>query len=120
MRVLKNLTFKTLLIIQHFISKVSGYVFFSIKNNSNGIYFVRTIFDYASFFASLTFSFYVLFYGENSLKVEIQSRLLMLGTGLLFSLSVVSVSITKIINMFWADKEFEAMKISLEIDTKVE
>jgi hypothetical protein len=100
-------------------AKFSGFVFYSLKSSQNGVKFHRNFFDYFIFFVSLTFSLYNLVFGNQDLKIEVKSQIMDIGMMILFQLSLVSIVLTKGINMFGAPEAFNMMKILVEIDKKV-
>jgi hypothetical protein len=57
--------------------------------------------------------------GENDLKIEIKSQIMKIGTTVVFKLLLVSIVLTKGINMVGAREAFGIMKDLTEIDRKV-
>lgn len=101
------------------ISKYSGFMFYSIKFHSDCFEFYQKFSDYLVFVASFSYSVFCLFSIHQDSMFMIKSTILQIGLKVLIYSSVVTIVLTKFINMFWARKAFNPMKMILETEKKV-
>lgn len=101
--------------------KASGFVFFSIKSLENGSFkFYQVISDYIIFCVSFSFSLFMALDGvHQGLTVNIQSIALSVGTAFLWKVSMISIIITKLINIIGARRAFSMLADTQWIDQKV-
>lgn len=106
--------------IGFFTLKFFGFAFFTIKRSLNAIEFQKNLLDYVLFSVSIMFSL-ILPVIESKLnsKLEIKSTILNVATNVLFKISMISIIVTKLINMTSAKKAFEILKNYERIDKKV-
>lgn len=91
------------------ILKLSGFIFFTIKVSSNNILEChRLFFDYLAFFVSFSFSCYAYRTGSNiNTTNRLKSTVLNLGTRILWNVSMLSIIITKFVNMIACQHGFK-------------
>ena len=98
--------------------KLTGYSFFSI--NTQTFEFYRDRFDYALMVGSLTFSVLVFYFGKSqNLSLNIKSMILNIATLVLFFMSMTSVLLIKVLNIFGGKKVFKVLKDLMFVDTQV-
>lgn len=120
MKFLNFLTSDTSYKVGVFSLKLCGFGFFTVKRSINGLKYHQSVFDVAVFLVSISFSLSLLMLERNrDLRLEVKSVILNAGTSILFKLSLLSIVVTKCINMFWSRKFFNVLKILARIDKKV-
>lgn len=94
-------------LVLFFLTKVSGYAFFSIKFVAGKFKFYKDSFDYVVMVASLAFSYGVMrnVIAEKS-TITLRSIVLSIGGALSWNFLILTSSLTKVINVFAGRQEF--------------
>lgn len=101
--------------------KLSGYIFYTIKDGENNkINFKRTFIDYGLFALSFLFSvFAYLHIGNRSFNANLKSAVMSIAMNLLFKLLLISVMLTKIYHFVRAKNAFDIVASFKWIEVKV-
>lgn len=100
--------------------KLSGFIFFSYSTINGRIHFVQKFTDLALFLISFAFSLYLAVTGgQRDIFLSVKSQILNLGTGFAWKLSLISVVLTKLVNIAAARQGFLIIKHSRSIDHEV-
>lgn len=106
-----------------YVAKLSGFAFFSLKSSgTNEIEFHQSWVDYVLFTLSLSFSCYAFLSGSSNksrVQLNLQSTILNLGVVTLWLASMVSVIVTKLLNIFLGRRIFQMIVDFRWINQKV-
>lgn len=120
MKLLHKISSATSYNLGFLILKISGYVFYSVKDSGRGTKFRQSFFDHMIFLTSLTFSLYLYFVGDGlNSSFKIRSTILLFGMVLMYKFAMFSIIFLKIINYVGVKKAFRILKSFETIDKKV-
>lgn len=103
----------------YYVTKLSGYIFFTVKYSSNIVKFQRRFYDYLIFLASFIFSFLVTTSSKQNFTLELSSTILNIGMRKLLQFSAFFLMVTKFVNFVGARKAFQIIDIFHQFDKKV-
>lgn len=103
-----------------YLLKLSGFIFFSYVVIGGRIHYVRKWTDFVLFSISFGFSFYLAATGGGKdMKLVLKSKILNLGTVFLWKVTLISVVLTKLVNIVATRAGFEVIEHLSRIDQQV-
>jgi hypothetical protein len=102
------------------ILKFSGYTFYSVEQVAGRMKYHQRWTDFTIFTISLLLNLtLLLFTGDFNMKIKVRSEILLMGSKVLFNVSMFSVIFTKFINFVGQKKTFEIIESFWRVDKKV-